>query len=197
MEDIGLRVRILPAADNTRLTMRRTLALVLLIISLLGIAGCAASRLAQPNPIQGSYEIETQPVDTSNYTYGETVYVPVYSSIFYDDSSHTYDLTATLSVRNVDTEKSIVLVRADYYNTNGDLLKSYIADGLRLKPFQTVHIVINESDKSGGTGANFVVQWVSRSTANSPIVEAVMISTRAQQGISFTTTGRVIGSLGQ
>ena len=69
--------------------MKKTLILALLLIGFLVTTSCAGFRQGQPNPIQGSYQIETQPVDMSKYTYGETVYVPIYSSVFYDNSSHT------------------------------------------------------------------------------------------------------------
>lgn len=92
-------------------------------------------------------------------------------------------------------DNSIKVIKANYHNTNGDLIKTYVQKALILKPLQTVQIVIQEDDKSGGTGANFIVEWVSETNVSSPIVEAVMISTSGQQGISFTTTGKVIRSL--
>jgi len=64
-----------------------------------------------------------------------------------------------------------------------------------LKPLQTVQLVIQKNDKSGGTGANFIIEWMSESRVSSPIVEAVMISASGQTGLSFTTTGRVIKKL--
>lgn len=100
-----------------------------------------------------------------------------------------------MSIHNIDLTNSIKVTKADYYDTSGHLMKSYVEKALILKPLQTVQVVIEESDTSGGTGANFIVEWVSESDVSSPIVEAVMISTKAQQGVSFTTTGKVIKSL--
>jgi len=54
--------------------------------------------------------------------------------------------------------------------------------------------IIPERDKSGGSGANFIVAWKSKTPVNPPIIESIMIGTQSQQGISFTSRGRVIVS---
>jgi hypothetical protein len=41
-------------------------------------------------------------------------------------------------------------------------------------------------------GANFIVEWVASTEVSEPIVEAIMIGTDFQQGISFTSPGKVI-----
>lgn len=63
-------------------------------------------------------------------------------------------------------------------------------------PLQTVQFVVDGVDTDEETGANFIVEWVSDNQVTSPIVEAVMISTASQQGISLITSGRVIRDLG-
>jgi 5,10-methenyltetrahydromethanopterin hydrogenase len=63
---------------------------------------------------------------------------------------------------------------------------------VRVKPLETLDLVIAEDDTTGGIGANFIVQWISKTNAISPIVEAVMISIRQGVGLSFTENGRVI-----
>lgn len=171
--------------------------LAVIIIVLFAATSCQSDRNNQEGSLlQGSYTIEeNQSASEVKYLSGETLYVPIYSSIFHLTSSQTYELTATLSIHNIDLDDSIKVIKADYYDTDGRLIKSYVERGLILKPLQTVQIVIWEYDKSGGTGANFIVEWVSESDVNSPIVEAVMISTRGQQGVSFITTGKVIKNL--
>jgi hypothetical protein len=47
-------------------------------------------------------------------------------------------------------------------------------------------------DKTGGSGANFMVRWQPALPMNPPIVESIMIGTQAKQGISFTSRGQVI-----
>jgi hypothetical protein len=167
-----------------------------ILFVLFAALGCDSEGGQERGFLQGSYTLEeTPPSNEVTYVTGETLYVPIYSSIFSLSSSRTYDLTATLSIHNIDLTNSIKVTKADYYNTSGQLIKSYVEKALILKPLQTLQLVIKENDTSGGTGANFIVDWVSESEASSPIVEAVMISTKAQQGISFTTTGKVIRTI--
>jgi len=57
---------------------------------------------------------------------------------------------------------------------------------------QTIEIVIDEKDKTGGTGANFAFDWLMTKNTNAPYFEGVMITTYGQQGLSFTTQGVLI-----
>lgn len=123
---------------------------------------------------------------------GQSVYVPVYSHIYSMDKDRDYYLTATLSIRNTDMKYPISILAADYYDTHGKRLRGYIETPVRLEAMGSTHYVIEEFDKSGGVGANFVVRWKSEHPVNAPLMEAVMISTRGQQGISFTSRGQVI-----
>ena len=52
--------------------------------------------------------------------------------------------------------------------------------------------IIPERDESGGSGANFIVEWHSDKFVNPPIIESVMIGAQSSQGISFTSRGREI-----
>jgi len=56
----------------------------------------------------------------------------------------------------------------------------------------TKDYVVEEDDKSGGAGAGFIVEWQAANSVFEPIVEAVMISTKSSQGISFISAGRVL-----
>jgi len=123
---------------------------------------------------------------------GQTLYIPAYSHIYFGDRERPYLLTVTLSIRNVDPEHSITVTRADYYETQGKYLKKFIAKPVVLKPLESKRYVIPERDESGGSGANFMVDWKSAKPVNAPIVESIMIGTKGQQGISFTSRGRVI-----
>ena len=126
--------------------------------------------------------------------YCEIIYIPIYSSV-YHQGGKKFDLTSTLSIHNVDLNNPIQLIRVDYYNTNGQLIRKYIKEPISLNPFQTKQFVIPSVDTTGGTGANFVVQWVSDIQVTSPITEAIMVSTTQNQGLAFSTTGKVISTV--
>jgi len=122
----------------------------------------------------------------------QIVYVPAYSHIYSGNNERPFLLTVTLSIRNIDPKHAITVTEVDYYETQGKRLKVYLDKPLTLKPLESVRYIIPEHDKSGGSGANFIVAWKSDKLVNPPIVETVMIGTKTQQGISFTSRGRVI-----
>ena len=130
--------------------------------------------------------------DAPKRSKGQMVYVPIYSHVYAGDREKPVYLAATLSIRNVDLKGSITLTRADYYDSDGRLIKNYIQAPVTLKAMSSTRFVISESDKIGGSGANFLVQWSASQSVNPPLMESVMISTRSALGISFTSRGRVI-----
>ncbi|MBU0729871.1 MAG: DUF3124 domain-containing protein [Proteobacteria bacterium] len=123
---------------------------------------------------------------------GQSIYVPAYSHIYSGDRERPFFLTVTLSIRNIDPRHQINITIIDYYETQGRVLKKYIDKPAILKPLGSLRYVIPQSDKTGGSGANFIVEWEAEQLVNPPIVETVMIGTQSQQGISFTSRGRVI-----
>lgn len=122
----------------------------------------------------------------------QSVYVPVYSSIYHGDREREFNLAVTLSIRNTDMKHSIVIDSVDYFDSSGKLLKHYLAVKLTVGPLESVQYVVRESDKKGGIGANFIVRWRSSRPVSEPVIESVMIGTGGQQGISFTSRGVII-----
>lgn len=118
-----------------------------------------------------------------------TTYLSVYSEVYSYTPETTFPLTATVSIHNTSSMDSIFITKADYYNTHGELIRNYIKKPIFVKPLESLQIVINETDGTGGTGANFLFDWVTKNSKNEPFFEAVMISTSGQQGMSFTTQG--------
>jgi hypothetical protein len=122
----------------------------------------------------------------------QTVYVPAYSHIYHGDKERPLDLAVTLSIRNTDPDHAITLVSVDYFDTDGKRIRGYLESEFKLGALSSARYVVQESDQSGGSGANFIVRWKSDARVTEPIVETVMISTRTQQGISFTSRGQSI-----
>ncbi len=125
---------------------------------------------------------------------GQTVYVPAYSSIYHSDLKWDLYLSITLSIHNIDPLHNIVIESIDYFNTRGTLIHRYLKNNapMVLRPMETYNIAIKEKDDRGGIGANFIVRWKAQSKVNNPIVETIMIGTKGQQGISFTSRGVAI-----
>ncbi len=122
----------------------------------------------------------------------QTVYVPAYSHIYHGNKEHPLDLAVTLSIRNTDPAHSITVVSAEYFNSDGKRIRGYLEGELKLGAMSSTRYVVQESDQSGGSGANFIVRWKSDVKVTEPIIETIMISTRTQQGISFTSRGQAI-----
>lgn len=125
---------------------------------------------------------------SDSLSFGKT-YLSIYSQIYSLTEHRTHDLTATVSMRNTSTVDTVYVLSATYYDTKGEALRSYFSSPIFLLPMETVEIVIDEEDKTGGTGANFLFEWKVEPLADPPFFEGVMISTSGQQGLSFTTQG--------
>lgn len=125
---------------------------------------------------------------------GQTCYVPAYSHIYGGNRELPILLTVTLSIRNTDAKNAVTITSVEYFGTTGELLRKFLEHPLNLKPFESIRYVVPQKDKSGGSGANFVVKWKSDKSVNPPIIESVMIGVEGQQGISFTSRGQAINT---
>jgi hypothetical protein len=87
-------------------------------------------------------------------------------------------------------KNKLIIDSIDYYNTLGKIIHSYVKNKkITLQPLETYSFGIKETDNRGGIGANFIIKWSAQSKVNKPIIETIMIGTRGQQGISFTSRG--------
>ena len=118
---------------------------------------------------------------------GGSLYVPAYSHVYSDGLP--YLLEVTLSVRNTDPRAKLVLTRADYYDTQGKLLRRYVVEPKSLAPLQSESFVVEKTDYEGGSGANFIVEWRADPGINRPLAEAVMIGIDPKYQISFVRGG--------
>ena len=171
------------------------LKIALVTLHLLAFASCAARQAerhgaSQPAPATTESNVSTE--GDGDQLVGQTIYVPVYSHIYTQDKSRVINLSATLSVRNTDAQNPIRVASVRYYGTNGELVKDYLNEAVRLAPMASTDYVVEADDTSGGAGANFIVEWSAGVEVTEPVVEAIMISTAQQQGISFVSAGRVI-----
>jgi len=119
---------------------------------------------------------------------GQTIYVPAYSHIYSGNKGFQSLLAVTLSIRNTNLNHAIEILSVDYYETQGKLLKRYISSPVILNALGSTRYTIPQKDKTGGSGANFIVQWKADRPVNTPIVEAIMIGSRA----SFISRGQAI-----
>lgn len=174
----------------------KKLSISLLVLLLCFLVACSSANTSESSippgqPTSGAISIVETPVADLDLVTGQVVYIPAYSDI-YSGKNRTIDLTITLSVRNTDFEHAIVITSIRYYDTHGNLVREYLEQPLQLGPMASSHVVIGADDETGGVGANFIVEWGATVSVYEPVIEAVMINTASQQGLSLISPGRVI-----
>lgn len=125
---------------------------------------------------------------------GQTMYVPIYSTILEGRKETYLHLSAHLSVRNVSNTEEIVLASVDYYDNHGKLVRRYIEKPTKLGPMASVDFFLPAHDLSGGTAASFLVEWEAERPTPLPVIQGIMVSTQGTQGVSFITEARVVES---
>jgi len=136
---------------------------------------------------------------------GQTVYVPVYSHVVRylveskgwrlsekKSSEAPFQLATNVSVRNTDPKHSIKVMKADYYNTKGAIVKKFVESPIVVAPMASTYFLVSQSDMSGGSGANFLIRWESQQPVNEPIFESVTFGLHGGHNVSFVTNGKTI-----
>ncbi len=132
-------------------------------------------------------------------SFGQLLYVPVYSEIYSIGHHRTERLSSTLSIRNVNPDGEFYITRLEYYDTEGNILKEIKAAELPIKvnSLETKNHVVALYDDRGGVGANFILEWRSSKSIVEPMVETIMISTESNWGLSFTAVSKTLKEYGK
>ena len=129
---------------------------------------------------------------------GQSLYLPIYSHLYHGDvNPRTGKPSETLvsthvSIRNTDPGLSVTIVSARYYNTEGKLLREFLAKPQAIPPLGTFELYVPRSDSSGGSGANFIIDWTAEKPVNPPLIEALHADIREARTLLFVTTARPI-----
>ncbi len=178
--------------------VRRSSIVVLLVMGALVLVGCGREDNRKSKNMPQGADVDREALasfSNPRSIAGELVYVPIFSSALHQAGDREYLLTVTLRVHNIDLTDSIEIPAVSYFDTEGNLVREFLAESVILPPLSTRQFVVPDKDRSGGAGANFLVKWEAETQVSRPIVEALMISTSGQQGISFTTQGAVVREL--
>ena len=128
---------------------------------------------------------------------GQSLYLPIYSHIWHGDIARNGERAKTLvsvsvSIRNTDPVKPLRITSAQYYDTDGNKLKEFVATPKVIGPMGTLELFVARSDDTGGAGANFLIAWKSDVPMNPPVVEGLHANMPAGRSIAFVTTARVL-----
>lgn len=147
--------------------------LLSLILVFLVIISCKKEK-AGLNPSQA--KISFKPTElvvsdkNSKKIRGQVLYLPVYSNIPYHDETQVYNLSAFITIHNTDFFSSVTITRVLFYNNDGVLINTFLDSVKVLPPLAATIFFIPEHDKSG-TGANFIIEWISDSLVTEPFCD--------------------------
>ncbi len=129
---------------------------------------------------------------------GQSLYLAIYSHLYHGDvhpktGKPSETLVSThVSIRNTDTTTPMKVTGARYYNTEGKLLREFLPRPQTIPALGTYELYVPRSDSSGGSGANFIIDWTAEKAINTPIVEALHADIREARTLLFVTTARPI-----
>ena len=112
--------------------------------------------------------------------------------IFIARSDRPIRLPAMLDARNTDAARPIRITSAQYFDTDGRKLREYVPTAKTIGPMGTYELFIPRSDDSGGSGANFVIEWKADAPVNPPVVEGLHAHLPSGRSIAFITSARPI-----
>lgn len=148
--------------------------------------------------IERNTEIRT--ISTKDQYYADTTYLSAYSEIYSQTKLRTIPLTVMLSIRSGSFTDTTIINKITYYDTDGEILKEYLAKPIILKPMQSIDYIValnskenKEPQKRGGTGAHFIVGWGAKRNTQ-PIMQCVMHGSIGNHSVSFMVPGKSIAS---
>lgn len=123
---------------------------------------------------------------------GQTIYLPIYSHMLYGNVGKSGKvsqvlLSALVSIRNTEGRRPLRILSARYYDTHGKLLSERVPKPIVIPPYGTHELFVELNDASGGSGANFVIQWEAEVPINPPLVEALHANMDGGKAVIFMT----------
>lgn len=176
--------------------MRKSVISFILCTSLMSMVSCSSKEDRQIEKMQSHLPFDTRSLvlkensDTKKLR-GQVLYIPIYSNVPYHKQKKQFDLSAFVAIHNTDLNHPIRITKVLFFDNDGKQVANYLSKDLIVQPLGATNYFIPERDQSG-TGANFLVEWVSATPVTEPLIESVMLGLTHGQGISFSSTGRVI-----
>lgn len=168
----------------------------ILLVAILSFESCSETKTPDPFSNSGlsafnpdGYHLKNEP---GKQLRGQILYLPIYSSFPDFKDSSKFDMSAFLAFHNTDFKRSLTISRVQYFNSKGQLVHDFLNDRhIKINPLETVDYYIPYRDQSG-TGANFLIEWMSDSLVNEPLVESITYSLKNQQTAAVLSHGKVL-----
>lgn len=169
------------------------------LVSLAALAACTGEASKEPPGSARIARKNIQEVEPATAAFppkaGQTIYIPVYSSVSISDRPHNFNLAINVTFRNTDPKSPVILKSARYFDGDGTLVREFTPRPIRVGPLASADFFVNESDKAGGRGACFVIDWIADQPVADALAESVMVGTANTQGVSFSCAGHVVSDL--
>jgi hypothetical protein len=148
-------------------------------------------------PGSGTASSYSSPSGVALYSW-QSLYLPIHSHLYHGEINARTGkpaetlVSAHVSIRNTDPRASLQVTSARYYNTEGKLLREFLSRPQSVAPLGTYELFVPRTDTSGGSGANFIIEWVAERPINAPLVEALHADIREARTLLFITTAQPI-----
>lgn len=117
-------------------------------------------------------------------------FVPLHSTLIGQGGVTRLNFSGSLSIHNASAVDVLAVQKIDYRSGTGQIVESYLAEPIYLKPYASVQVVIAQEDVRAGVGASFTVDWATPPGGDEPTIEAVMAAFTGTRSYSFIATGR-------
>lgn len=129
----------------------------------------------------------TTPLPTSAVS--ETVYVPLYRSLYVGEKRALKILAATLSIHNTSLQHPLIINSLTYFDGNGEVVVEQVAEPHVLPPLAAAELYIDYGESDTAPIASAVVHWSGDKDITSPLVEAVIVGKYGAKGFSVLSRG--------
>lgn len=132
---------------------------------------------------------EQRKVDLKDLSFLNTglTYLPVYSQRYYVKDVKQVVHSSTGSFRNMQVSDIVYMLKVDCFNGVGNKIKSFTDSPNYLKPKESIEVLIANNANYGSIGAKSNFDGARPNLKNRMLFEAIMISTKGQQGLPFST----------
>lgn len=117
-------------------------------------------------------------------------FVSLHSTLIGQGGVTQLNLSGSLSIHNTSATLPLAVQKIDYRSGTGQIVESYLAEPVYLKPYASLQVVIAQADVRAGVGASFTVDWATPAVGDEPMIDAVMAGFAGTRSYSFITTGR-------
>lgn len=126
---------------------------------------------------------------------GQILYMPVYSNMPRFKDSAKSDMSAFVAFHNTDFKYKVRLQKVQYFDSKGKMVHDFLEDEKKfVGPLETCNFTVPYYDQ-GGTGANFLIEWMADTAVSEPLVESITLSLKNYNSVSILSNGKVIKEL--